>query len=408
MKKYNVLALALATSLTLAACGNQDQAAETTEDPAVDQTETVDEAATDAENEAEVVEEEVVEEESVEEAETEEEAEAPEEDPATEEEDEEESEETTDADTSESNLVLHRAYPDAESRSFATVVVATSGDTIVDAVLDEYQYFGDDEGFEGVPNSDGAFGEGAAEGKVLASKIQNKEPYSENMLNAGGEVTLMDNYNAVTDFVKGKTIEEVEAFLEENDDEAIIDALSGATFKATPNLLRFVVETAKSEEFTNAGNAESVDNIELKYTLGAPHGERSFGNAVVAVEGDKIIAASIDEFQYLDAAKGVPSSEADFGQGYADSNIVLASKLENNDLYSELMAEKAGSTVSLKDNFNAIENFVVGKTIDEIKEVIASATPGEAIDAVTGATFVDTAGYLQLIVDSAEKDIRAE
>lgn len=406
MKKYNVLALALATTLTLGACGNQNEPAETTEENTTNQTETVEETTPEVENEAETTEE-VVEEETANKKEEDEESEAPNEDQAVEEETEE-TEETSTNETSESNVVLHRAYPDDSSRSFATVVVATSGDKIVDAVLDEYQFFGDDEGFEGVPNSDKGFGEGAKEGRILASKIQNKQPYSEAMLNAGGEVTLMDNYNAVTDFVKGKTIAELETFLDENDDEAIIDALSGATFKATPNLLRFVVEAAKSEDFTSLGNAENPDDVKLQYAIGAPHGERSFGNAVVAVEGDKIIAASIDEYQYLDAAKGVPSSDADFGKDYADSNIVLASKLENDDIYSELMTEKAESTISLKDNYTAIENFAVGKTIDELKEVIASATPGEAIDAVTGATLVDTAGYLQLIVDAAEKDIRAE
>ena len=72
------------------------------------------------------------------------------------------------------------------------------------------------------------------------------------------------------------------------------------------------------------------------------------------------------------------------------------------------MADKAESTVSLKDNFAAIEDFVAGKTIEEIKEVIASATPGETVEAVSGATLVDTVGYLQLIVDAAENNINVQ
>ena len=67
------------------------------------------------------------------------------------------------------------------------------------------------------------------------------------------------------------------------------------------------------------------------------------------------------------------------------------------------MKDKRESTKSIKENFEAIENFVAGKTIDEIKDVISDAKPGEAIDTVSGATLVDTAGYLQLIVDAAEK-----
>ena len=225
------------------------------------------------------------------------------------------------------------------------------------------------------------------------------------MKEAGGEATLMDNYNAVTDFVKGKTIAELEDFLNENDDEAIIDALSGATFKATPNLLKYVVETAKDDTFVIEGHAENPDDIELRYALGAPHGDRSFANAVVAVEGDKIVAASLDEFQYIEEGVTKQGEGSEFAEDFADSKTVLASKLENDELYSDLMAEKADATKSIAENFEAIENFVVGKTIDEIKETIAGATEGEAIDAVSEATLVDTANYLQLIIDTVENPI---
>ena len=167
-----------------------------------------------------------------------------------------------------------------------------------------------------------------------------------------------------------------------------------------------IVEAAKDNTFVTSGDAENPDDVEVRYALGAPHGDKSFGNAVVAVEGDKIIAASIDEYQYLDGGAGVPGSEGGFGEGYKDSNVVLGSKLENNDMYSDLMAEKAESTVALKDNYAAIENFVAGKTVEEVKSVIESATPGEAIDEVTGATLVDTAGYLQLIIDAVENNLR--
>ena len=69
------------------------------------------------------------------------------------------------------------------------------------------------------------------------------------------------------------------------------------------------------------------------------------------------------------------------------------------------MAEKAGSTVTIKENFEAIENFVAGKIVEEIKETIAGAKEGEKVEAVSGATLVDTAGYLQLIVDAFENAI---
>lgn len=398
-KKFNIATLMLATSLAFTGCANNttdeadtkeetvvEEKAEETVDTA-DETETTEEAAT-------------------EETDSENADDAENTDDAADKEDEADKDETTsDADALESNVVLHRAYPDEASRSFTNVVVATSGDKIVDAFIDEYQYFDEAEEYQAVPNTDQKFGEGAKEGRVLASKIDNKDKYSEAMKEAGGEATLMDNYNAVTDFVKGKTIAELEDFLNENDDEAIIDALSGATFKATPNLLKYVVEAAKDDAFVIEGHAENPDDIELKYALGAPHGDRSFANAVVAVEGDKIVAASLDEFQYIEEGVTKQGDGSEFAEDFADSKTVLASKLENDELYSDLMAEKADATKSIAENFEAIENFVVGKTIDEIKETIAGATEGEAIDAVSEATLVDTANYLQLIIDTVENPI---
>lgn len=399
--KYSIATIMLATALTFAGCANNNE-----EKPAneVKEEQTTDEAAEETtEAEAPAVEEEASEEEATEEEATEEEKADENSEEASEEDTEETSEETP---AEMGNLVLHRAYPKEVDGAFTNVVVATSGDKIVDAIIDEYQYYEADSDYKAVPNSDGAFGEGTAEGKILGSKIDNNEAYSADMKEAGGEVTLLDNYNAVTDFVKGKTITELEDFLNENDDEQILDAVTGATFKSTPNLVKMIVEAAKDNTFVASGDAENPDDVEVRYALGAPHGDKSFGNAVVAVEGDKIIAASIDEYQYLDGGTGVPGSEGGFGEGYNDSNVVLGSKLENNDMYSDLMTEHAESTVALKDNFAAIENFVAGKTVEEVKAVIESATPGEAIDEVTGATLVDTAGYLQLIIDAVENNLR--
>ena len=404
-KKFNIATLMLATSLAFTGCANNTQEADNSNETAVEEKaeESVDQ--TNQADQAAETEEKAEESKEGEEKETEESVENKEE-AAEKKADDKEKEDTETSQTPavEGNLVLHRAYPDEASRSFTTVVVATSGDKIVDAFIDEYQYFGEDEGYEGVPNSDKGFGEGAKEGRILASKIVNKDPYSEAMKNAGGEVTLMDNYNAVTDFVKGKTIAELEEVLNE-DDEKIMDAISGATFSSTPNLLRYIVEAAKDNTFAIGGEAENPENIELRYVLGAPHGEKSFANAVVAVEGDKIVAASIDEYQYIEEGITSQGEGSDFANDYADSKTVLASKLENNDFYSDLMAEKAGSTVTIKENFEAIENFVAGKTVEEIKETIAGAKEGEKVEAVSGATLVDTAGYLQLIVDAFENAI---
>lgn len=399
----------LATGLIFAGCGNQNQATtDTTTDSVVEEAEnSTEEVITD---DAAPVEESPVEkaEEDVEEnnAEVEEETEAETDETAEETTDEEETATTT-TDAADGNLVLHRAYPDEASRSFTNIVVATSGDKIVDVILDEFQYFDADTDYKGVPNSDKDFGEGAADGKILGSKIDNNEPYSADMKAAGGEITLLDNYNAITDFAKGKTIAELEEFLANTEFDEALDAITGATFKASPALLGHIVDAAKSDAFLTYGNAENPDAIELRYAIGAPHGEKSFGSAVVAMEGDKIIAASIDEYQYFEGSTS-SQAESDFAQGFRDSKTVLISKLENNEIYSDLMAEKAGSTITLAESYKAIENFAAGKTIEELKEFLGSTDPADAVDAVTGATLVDTAGYLQLIVDAAENNIRVQ
>lgn len=393
-KKFNIATLMLATSLAFAGCANDaDKDADKANEPAVEEKAEETEDTKKADN--------TEDKDSNENEDSKEEAEEDKEEGK-----EDSADENVEADNEEAhgNVILHRSYPDDSPQAFTNVVVATSGDKIVSAFIDEYQYFDNDQKINAVPNSDKGFGEGTKEGKVLGSKIDNDKPYSEDIKAAGGTLTLLENYNAITEFVKGKTIGELEELLKE-DDEKIMDAVSGATFSTTPNLLKYIVEAAKDDSYTIAGDASNPDDIELRYTLGAPHGDKSFANAVVAVEGDKIIAASIDEYQYIQDGKSKQGEDSDFAKGYKDSKIVLSSKLENNDIYSDLMAEKANATTTIKANFEAIENFVAGKTIDEIKETIAGATEGEAIEAVSGATLVDTAGYLQLIVDTVENPI---
>lgn len=136
----------------------------------------------------------------------------------------------------------------------------------------------------------------------------------------------------------------------------------------------------------------------------AAHGKNAVTIAAVAVQGDKIVGVSIDEYQFMpaDKAQGLPNTEG-LAANYKDPAKVLASKIVNSEYYSNSMKEKAGSTVAYVDNFNAIAEFAEGKTISEL-EGILSSTPAEKmpVDTVTGSTLADTAGYLQAIVDAAK------
>ena len=66
----------------------------------------------------------------------------------------------------------------------------------------------------------------------------------------------------------------------------------------------------------------------------APHGTGSFAVITVALQDDVILAARIDEFQFITdradmAAVGVPNSDGSFGQNYPEGKV-LGSKRVNN------------------------------------------------------------------------------
>ena len=110
----------------------------------------------------------------------------------------------------------------------------------------------------------------------------------------------------------------------------------------------------------------------------AAHGTSCFAVLTVAMDGDTIVAAHIDEFQFMDAAtaEGVPNSDASFGQNYPEGKV-LASKVVNDGLYSTNMTTKAGATTPLGVSYNAIEAFVTGKTIAELEAAIEGKTKEE-------------------------------
>ena len=133
----------------------------------------------------------------------------------------------------------------------------------------------------------------------------------------------------------------------------------------------------------------------------AAHGTKCFAVLTVAMEGDKIAAAYIDEYQFMaEGSIGVPNSDSDFGTAYPEGKV-LASKRVNNEAYSANMA-KAGSTVALADNYAVIEAFVTGKTIAELEAEVAGKDAAAMVDAVSGCTLVDTLGYINGLIGAAK------
>lgn len=133
----------------------------------------------------------------------------------------------------------------------------------------------------------------------------------------------------------------------------------------------------------------------------AAHGTKCFAVLTVAMEGDKIVAAYIDEYQFMaEGSIGVPNSDSDFGTAYPEGKV-LASKRVNNEAYSANMA-KSGSTIALADNYAVIEAFVTGKTIAELEAEVAGKDAAAMVDAVSGCTLVDTLGYINGLLGAAK------
>ena len=299
-------------------------------------------------------------------------------------------------------IQIGQAYAAAHgTKCFTEAVAVVKDDVILAAYLDDFQFTSADAGVTAVPNSDADFAAGYAEGKVLMSKRVNADYYSKMMAEKGGSTVSLDaNFDAIQSFAVGKTISELEAVVAKGSEA--VDAVSGATLVDTAGYLSAIVDAAKNAQTTQAvefnGNS---DDLKLNVVYGAAHGTKCFTSGAVVTAGDTIVLSYIDEFQFAgtDAGViGVPNSDADFAAGYAEGKVLM-SKRVNADYYSKMMAEKAGSTISLDANYDAIQNHVNGMSIADAE---ALSKDEKAVDAVSGATLVDTAGYVGVLVDAAK------
>lgn len=302
----------------------------------------------------------------------------------------------------EGGIQIGQAYASAHgTKCFTEAVAVVKDDVILAAYLDDFQFASTDAGVTAVPNSDSDFAAGYAEGKVLMSKRANADYYSKMMAEKGGSTVALDaNFDAIQNFAVGKTISELEDVAAKGAEA--VDAVSGATLVDTAGYLSAIVDAAKNAQTTQAVEFNgSSEDLKLNVVYGAAHGTKCFTSGAVATAGDTIVLSYIDEFQFAGSdagVVGVPNSDSDFGAGYAEGKVLM-SKRVNADYYSKMMAEKAGSTVSLDANYDAIQNHVNGMSIADAE---ALSKDEKAVDAVSGATLVDTAGYVGVLVDAAK------
>lgn len=187
-----------------------------------------------------------------------------------------------------------------------------------------------------------------------------------------------------------------------------IDGVAGATMtsravkKAVAECLgeTYEEEVKPVETAGPAANIKIEGGLQLGQTLGAAHGTQCFTQAYAAVWNDTVVAAYIDDFQFVDTSMdlpGVPNSDGELAQGFAEGQL-LTTKRTIAPAYSKIMAEHGGATLTIDANFDAIQSYAVGKTIAELET--AAADP-KIVDAVSGATLTDTAGYLGVIAQAA-------
>lgn len=186
-----------------------------------------------------------------------------------------------------------------------------------------------------------------------------------------------------------------------------VGILGGCTKAVTPEPGTTTEPSTTTTPGTTTPGTTTPDYSELK--IGqveyAAHGTKSFCVATAVVAGDKVVAAYLDEFQYMpsDKATGVPNSDTDFGTYVADKSVVLASKRVNADYYSENMKTNGGATQRIDTSLNAIEKYCVGMTVAELDKWITGTTKeGEPPDTVAGSTLADTAGYIKAIATAAK------
>ena len=166
-------------------------------------------------------------------------------------------------------------------------------------------------------------------------------------------------------------------------------------------------EEAEAEAETEEVEEENVKvdapegSIQIGAAYGAPHGTQAFAVAIVAVQDGTIVGVYVDEFQFFSTEyglTGVPNSDSDFADGFAEDTI-LASKRVNSEFYSSVMAANGGATIAYDENMDAVQAYITGLSVED---TLVLAADENAVDAISGATLADTANYAALIAEAAD------
>lgn len=175
----------------------------------------------------------------------------------------------------------------------------------------------------------------------------------------------------------------------------------------TALLMGSLVGCSNNPPAPTPGNPTGIDDpvtetheLKIGQAFYDAHGTKAWATATVVMEGDVIVLAYIDEYQFLSSETTIAVPNSENFVDYVAEGYVLGSKRVNNETYSANMAE-AGSTVTIYDNYEFIQEYVIGKTVAELEDVDTKESE-DVVDLVSGATTVDTKGYIHTVILAAK------
>ena len=149
--------------------------------------------------------------------------------------------------------------------------------------------------------------------------------------------------------------------------------------------------------------AEEAPAAKIGMAYGACHSHGVTVATVVVVDG-VIVDALLDEVYITNANDSfVALPNAEEVAVVDDATIILISKRQNNDAYSANMIARGGQ--ALATSYDAIQAFVIGKTVEELEAAVEGYTEdnkADFIDVVSGSTITDTLKYTLVLLEAAK------
>lgn len=133
-------------------------------------------------------------------------------------------------------MAYYKAHGDD---SVCVVSVFLEDDVIAGVTMDELTYLSAEE-YESLLTT-----EQTTTQKFISSKVENSDLYSQAMQINGSVHTIRENFEAICEYAKGKSVEELEEQLKSTSQEDMVDMVTGCTLQSTAGYLQAIVEACR-------------------------------------------------------------------------------------------------------------------------------------------------------------------